>query len=161
MQLFTVRRRVLYVSVVLLMMLDTLKRFSDSTAYAISMWLMELLVLLLIAYEVMAAIWRHQVVKRRLHTLLKSMEKGHKLEEDTPHPGWPSERISPWKDSVNAWIQETQLLLKSYSAQAEIAFLHDPHVIQPNYRLPVREYHLLVTRLNNLRGIMERPEVYF
>ena len=149
-----VRRRVLYASVVLLMMLDTLKRFSDSTAYAISMWLMELLVLLLIAYEVVAAICRHRVVKRRLNTLFKSMEKGHKLEEDVPHPGWPSDRIS-------TWIQETQALLKSYSAQAEIAFLHDPHVIPPNYPLPVREYHLLVTRLNNLRAIMENPEVYF
>ena len=97
---------------------------------------------------------------QRLAVVQHVMSKGHELEQDAPYPTSPSDAISRWKDLVNAWIRDTQALLKSYSAQAEASFLHDPHTIPPNYRLPVREYHLLVTRLNNLRGIMENSEVY-
>src|SRR5438552_11687522 len=95
----TPRRRVLYFSVVLLIMLDTLKRFSESVAYSISIWVMEFLVLALIAYEVFIAIYRHWTVKKRLKVLFRAMKKGQELEDATPFPSSPNDSISAWRTS--------------------------------------------------------------
>ena len=157
----TPRRQVLNLCVVLLIMIDTLKRFSDSTAYSVSMWVMEFLVLSLIAYEVFTAISRDRKIRNRLEVLFEAMNKGQELQRRPPSVHEPSLIVSEWKTSANSWIENTQTLLRSYSPQAEASFLHDPHTIPPNYPAPWPEYHLLVVRLNNLRGIMEKPEVYF
>jgi hypothetical protein len=64
---------------------------------------------------------------------------------------------------VDSWEQETQNLLRSYSAQSETAFLTDTSLVpSPSGMItdPYR-YGKLMMRLQNLREIIEKPEVYF
>jgi hypothetical protein len=65
---------------------------------------------------------------------------------------------------VSAWIDETSKFLKEYSAQAEAAFSlgvrHDASY--PGVAVTAQQvFGLLVARLDNLQGIMEKPDVYF
>ena len=148
---------------VLLITLHTLKQFSESTAYAISMWVMEFLVLALIAYEIGDAAWRQHIVKKRLKVLFQAMDKGHKLLESPPPPNSTQDNTKSWHKSVESWIDNTRAILKGYSLHAEASFMHDEHAIiagPPHTSAPLI-FLLLTQRLNNLRSIMEKPEVYF
>jgi hypothetical protein len=147
----------------LLIMLQTLKQFSESTAYAISMWIMEFLVLALIAYEIGAAIWRHHVVKIRLNVLFRAMDSGHKLLNSPPPSASTQADTVAWRKSVETWMEQTRAILNGYSSQAEASFLHDEHAIPGNapHTSAPSVFMLLAQRLNNLRSIMEKPEVYF
>lgn len=159
----TPTRRVLYFSMVLLIMLQLLKQFSQSTAYAISMWVMELMVLSLIAYEVIAAIWRHHIVKMRLKVLFRAMERGHKLLNSPPPPNSPQPQTESWHKSVDSWVEQTREVLRSYSSHAEASFMHDERAVTmgpPHTSAPL-VFALLSSRVNNLRSIMEKPDVYF
>jgi hypothetical protein len=158
------RRRVLYLSVVLLIMLETLKRFSDSTAYSISMWIMEFFVLLLIGYEVGSGILYSRKKRERIAGIFGLMSAGYALQRRSPNRNADQSTIDEWISSVNDWIKGTSELLHGYSAQAEAAFLlgtrHDASY--PGVAFAAEQYFgLLITRLDNLQGIMEKPEVYF
>jgi HAMP domain-containing protein len=104
---------------------------------------------------------REQQKLRRIESLRQAMSQGRNLQHNVPKDiSGAAQVILDWRSSVRSWIEETRDLLKSYSAQAETSFLHDPHGIPANYPLAVPEYGQLVRALNNLREIMERPEVY-
>jgi hypothetical protein len=148
------------------LMLETLKRFSHSDSYLISMWAMEFLVLALIAWEVIGEIRRHRVVNRRLKRLFDVMEKGHALQRTAPRIGASSMAAAEWINSVDEWDQQAQGTLKSYSVQAVASFLHDTSGLVPPWYESIAtgarlKYVTLISRLDNLRGIMEKPEVYF
>jgi hypothetical protein len=73
-----------------------------------------------------------------------------------------------WKRDVEKWSARIDALLKGYSIGASAAFLHDSGSSLDSiwYRREVaagahEAYETLQRRLNNLRGILERPEVYF
>jgi hypothetical protein len=72
MQSHSFRRPLLHLGVVILIMLDTLRRFSESVAYSISMWAMELVVLALIAYEATVLF----IGRRREKRILREEEEG-------------------------------------------------------------------------------------
>ena len=91
------------------------------------------------------------------------------LQKDVPSVGMHDiEKVNEWCKGVKEWIAETARCLKVYSAGAELAFLHDPEGQSVGREDAFRginshakgPYLVLVTRLQNLRGIMENPSVY-
>jgi len=163
----TPRRRAIYLGMVILLMLETLKHFTQSVAYLISLWAMEFFVLALIAWEVAHAIWRHHIVGIRLKEMFDVMEKGHALQRSAPRAASAgSVNYGAWIKSVEEWDQQAQTLLKSYSVQAVASFLHDTSGAIPAWydsiTMPAQlKYATLISRLDNLRSIMEKPEIYF
>jgi len=65
------RRRLLHLCIVVLIMLETLRHFTESIAYSLTMLGVELLVLALIAYEVISTLWRKRVVNTRVKVYVK------------------------------------------------------------------------------------------
>ena len=87
------RRGLLYLNILVLIMLETLRRFTHLIAYSpLSMLGVELLALLLIAYQVGLGHRRRSVVKRRLKVLHGRMEKGRELRESAPQHNAPQHR---------------------------------------------------------------------
>lgn len=111
--------------------------------------------------------------------LFEFMDKGQKMQNDVPEPSpgspnqdWP--RFQAWVTSVNNWSSETNGFLASKSARASASFLlvvdsssRDNLIYRPDGRSfyvsgGVRLcYQRLVSQLDNLREIMEKPDVYF
>jgi hypothetical protein len=146
------------------------------------MLVVEFLVLSLIAYEVVTNIVRDRRISRRqsavnerLLALTEFMKKGQELQGSIPMPQKGDlTAILAWTISVQKWSEEVQTYLTQYSARAAAAFAlivssHEVDSIvrdSKGFTFPIgggiREaYQRLVSQLNNLRGIMEKPEVYF
>jgi hypothetical protein len=156
------RRRFIYLGVVLTFMLQALRSFSQSTAYLLSLWAMEFAVLVLIAYEVWDKIADRRRVAKRRKIIFGLMNEGQAILDDVPtvHP----ERVDSWFQSAEAWTKKTQAALEGYSSQALTAFNHLrlPTVNYPNVCGGAHQsYKALIAKLDNLRSIMEKPEVYY
>lgn len=154
----------------LLVILDHLRRMrGDSAAYSISMWVMEFLVLGLIAYEVLMGILerrasnkRKHIIGERVRTLRAAMLEGQRLQQSAVPSG--DHRVAAWHQSVMQWTEKTRGLLAPYSPQAETSFddISDiPHVNTYGSVGDPFVYAHLLARLRNLRGIIEKPDVYF
>jgi len=67
------------------------------------------------------------------------------------------------EDALSKWCEQTGGLLRSYSPQAETAFLHE--IPEPPNKYgsieAVFHYSRLMQRLTALQGIIEKPDVYF
>jgi len=115
----------------------------------------EFLVLVLIAYEVLyLSIWQRLKMRRRSRVVLDLMRQGQTLQEAMPDS---PEGLMPWKSSVTAWVTETDAQLAKYSPEAVVVFRHNPTPVQPGGTASsVR----LSNHLNNLRRILENPDVY-
>jgi hypothetical protein len=101
-------------------------------------WLMlvvEILVLLLIAYEVGTTVLHRLQTKRRLASLFALMHRGQELQATVPGSGTADDQaIVAWKSSVEAWADDTNKILATYSPQASARFLHNPVVNRGIYR---------------------------
>ena len=103
---------------------------------------------------------RKALVDKRVAALRDALSKGQELQLRTPGSGDPY--VAAWRDAVSNWGEETRRLLKSFSEHAETAFS------LPMPSLPyitgsvgaVSEFVSLISHLNNLRGIIEKPDVY-
>jgi hypothetical protein len=148
-------------------------------------WLMlgiETAVLLLILYEVIVGIVRHRGARRRqkevkqiVTSLSQFMDEGLELQRsvpDTAKEEWGV--LQSWMTSTKVWGDKASECLATYSLRASAAFLlvhdlssSDSVVFAPSGKVfyllsPLREhYQRLLTQLNNLRQIIEKPEVYF
>lgn len=149
-------------------MLDTIRRlFAGSRPVDILMLVIEFLVLGLIAYEVLGKVRKDQRIKKRLIAMRGAMANGHSLQEAIPRGTGITDAAREWGKSVDLWVEETGRLLETYSPQAVVAFVHDPGELSKSVLAgggPIadpRRYTLLVRRLNNLKDIMEKPDVYF
>src|SRR2546428_2535998 len=103
---------------------------------------------------------RRTLVDQRVAALRDAMSKGQELRLSTPVSGNP--HVAEWAQAVTNWGEETRVLLKSFSAHAEAAFLMQmsgsPYI---NGSIGATfEYISLISRLDNLRGIIEKPDVY-
>ncbi len=138
--------------------------FSDVRPFDWLMLIIEVLVLVLIAYEVSVNLWHKRRIKSRLATILVLKNKGQELQVSVPH-GTDDTAISAWNDAVKAWANDANRLLSTFSPQASATFLHEPGgPLLDYYRVPMNardHYQFLLTRLNNLHSIMEKPDVYF
>ena len=128
----------------------------------------ELLVLGVIVFEVWHSLARERqdarrkkLVEQRIAEMREALSRGAELQHTVPGSGDP--RVGGWAQAADRWGRETGSLLKSYSAQAETAFLHAANLLPIQYGSvgAAAEYTALLSRLNNLRGIMEKPEIYF
>ena len=148
-------------------MLETLRRiFADSKPLDVIMFVMEFLVLLLIAYEVADHVLakrserkRKKLIEGRVAILRDAMAKGQKIQHSWPKIGGSRAEC---EDAVSKWCEQTGLLLKSYSAHAETAFLHEVPESPNRYGSieAVFCYSKLVQRMSNLQGIIEKPDIY-
>lgn len=159
------RRRLLYLGVVILIILDWLRHLLHRPPYDVSLWLMELLVLLVIGYEVVSSVWHKRKIRRRSKQIFKFISKGRQLEDNSPALSASTESdVAVWNKSVNTWITETANFLRKYSPQAEASFLQGVFIrssyrgVHPEAQL---SFGLLLFRLEKLNGIIERQEVYF
>ena len=148
-------------------------------------WLMlgiETAVLPLILYEVIVGIARHRGATRRqseLNKIVTSLcqftDEGLELQRRVPDTAKEETRVlRSWMTNTKAWGDKASEFLATHSQQASAAFLlvHDLSssdlvVFAPSGDVfylasPLREhYQRLLTQLNNLRQIIEKPEVYF
>jgi hypothetical protein len=104
---------------------------------------------------------RRILVAQRVAALRDAMSKGQKLRLCTPGSGDP--HVEEWAQAVTNWGEETRVLLESFSAHAGAVFVtqmsSSPHITGSEGAL--FEYISLISRLDNLRGIIEKPDVYF
>jgi hypothetical protein len=150
-------------------MCDTIRRMLEGTR-PIDLWMLviELLVLLLIAYEVVVGVWSKVRTSRRVATIFRYMAQGQNLQANAPPAGTTDISIpTAWVESVKEWIQQTHNALTQYSPQAAASFIHDSGGASVQYNSvsghsQARDwYRVLILRINNLRSIMEKPNVYF
>jgi hypothetical protein len=146
------------------MLLNTGRRmFAGSRPIDIVMLVVELLVLAIIAIEYGGHVWEKRRIKVRLAAIRSSYSQGQRLQLNAPRGLGVSQASQEWTASVRQWIDDTRSLLQLYSDQAAASFVHDP-IDSPQVHHTIPDpvtYALLATRLSNLRGIMEKPEVYF
>jgi hypothetical protein len=148
-------------------MLDTIRRmFADNRPIDNVMLVVELLVLLLIAYEVWIGILerrkerkRKNDVREKVSALRNAMFEGQKIQHSWPKIGGSRAECEA---ALNSWFEQTTKLLRSYSAHAETAFLCE--VPEPPNKYgsieAVFHYSRLMQRITNLQGIIEKPDVY-
>jgi hypothetical protein len=142
--------------------------FFDVRPFEYLMLVIEVLVLLLIAYEVGSGVWHRIRRTRRSRRVLTRLSDGQALQHAAPRRSADPATISLWTSNVRAWIDETNTLLCKYSLEASIAFLHNRGGADTSFGSALREvadgaqdpYVTLQERLNNLRSIIENPEVY-
>lgn len=103
---------------------------------------------------------RAEEIKKRIAILQGMMREGRVVQDSVPDINNPM-RAAEWRNSVHIWTEKTRALLKSYSPQAETAFLHNSYsfIVAVTNAAP-KEYTELAERLNSLRGIIENPDVY-
>ena len=89
------------------------------------MLVVELLVLLLIAYEVGSSIWFKWKTQGRLAATFEWMSKGQMLQQNAPPAGSSDEADSTaWVAAVQQWMEQTHHFLAKYSPQAAASFIH-------------------------------------
>jgi hypothetical protein len=124
-----------------------------------------------------------QLHKRRCAKIVKALSDfmfmGHTLAGSVPNPELPevgsSDKIEMWRQSVEDWRTETAQYLSAHSSKATSAFLlitlSETNVTNIVHPLEGWSFHLsgyqretyqaLLGYMNNLRAIIEKPEVYF
>jgi hypothetical protein len=132
-------------------------------------WLMlviEVAVLLLIAWEIGRDIWHKRKMRVRYDALFERFDKGQQLRFSFPQLGPNAcnrdERLE-WENSAKTWIKETAIFLRGFSPKAATMFLKEVNdsyfsdvVNNPDFWSTA-----LFHRLENLREIMDKCEVYF
>jgi hypothetical protein len=140
-------------------------------------WIMlavEVAVLLLIAFEIGAEIFRKRKTKRLSNKAFEFLQRSQLLKGSAPKtnsacgPKGPhgEKVVQSWLEAVEQWNQETVKFLESCSPQARAAFLvsEEEAFQQEILTVPVDAqwwYGTLSTRAMNLQRIAENPEVYF
>ena len=150
-----------------MVILAAIGRHLFSGEYGVFDRFLELAVCALILYEVIVGIrqrresWhRTKVINKRIDAVREIIAKGQGLQNSAPKISDPN--LQNWVTGVTVWSEETAVLLKSYSRQAEVSFQYDSRKPASSYMGGAATYQaLLASRLANLRGIMEKPEVYF
>lgn len=124
---------------------------------------MEFAVLGLIAYEVWDKIADRRRIKKRTKVLFGLLNTGQELLNGVPSVNYP-ENVAGWVEQVLAWTKEARTALEGYTAHALASFNH-LNIPTVNYTGVSAGAHAhfkeLMARLDNLRNIMEKPEVYY
>jgi hypothetical protein len=160
-------RRIAY-----LIMLCLIAKHLMSDSYGPLDRFLEIGVFLLIAYEVYRGVSksrksrkRKDEIKSRVATMFVQLVFGQELQRLVPPATATELVVNDWVESVKKWMAETQDILRSYTAQAAAAFLHNPGTMILRYTAVSDHAHerylMLIQRVNNLKSIMEKPDVYF
>lgn len=125
--------------------------------------LIELGVLAIIAYEAIHAVIDRKRISRRKTAILGLMGRGQSLLDSVP-TDYRSELVDGWAQQGERWIKDAQTLLAAYSSQALGSFNHLrlSSFNYPNVSAGAHShFKVLMARMENLRGIMEKPEVCY
>lgn len=162
------RRYAIRIGLVLLIMLDTIRRsFLHHDAFDYTMLAVEVLVLVIIGFEAGIGMWHHFRVGHRTKRLRQCFIEGQVLQTVNVSSHQP-EQLAPWIAQVNTWIKTTSEYLKECSLEGAAAFLHDDTTVTRDSRMhftgvsshAVGTYVILQQRLNNLRDILRDHDVY-
>jgi hypothetical protein len=126
----------------------------------------EVLLLLVLAYQQFTRIVRKRRLNKQLSKLFYALAEGQELQAiapDTDSIDENSANLGKWKRAVRNWIDVTRQSLEGCSGNAVISFMHDPVLTLSHVgRMSARsECESLIARLNNLRCIMEHIDAYF
>jgi len=158
-------------AIMICVILDTIRRvwFGSSPAERVLMAL-ELPVTLFIGIEFVAFVihgWRERRRKRRARKILERLTIGQKIQADAPKgSGASREAVAAWESAANQWTDQTNALLSRYSASASVSFLHSKGGANVSFghgHINPYAQHAFIDlqeRLNNLRSILESPDVY-
>lgn len=130
-------------------------------------WIMaviELAVLFVIAYE---AFWRPWQVRRWLKRIYEWFDNGQQIRREIQNApnDLSADDWTRWREKVDEWYRNVQVVLKKDSPQAAAAFVFER--VEPTFRFSdvnndsQRHYRVLSDALKNLQGIMEKPDIYF
>ena len=105
-------------------------------------------------------------VRKRLLIVQKIMLDGHSLRESAPPvANATNDAADQWVRSVKIWIDNADQSLAATSRQAALAFIHRevaPDIMWNGIHVYARaQFGELLHRLDNLRNIMEKADVYF
>ncbi len=155
----------LRIAIMLIIILDTIRRMLyGARPIDLTTLIVEILVLLLIFYEIVSDRLQRWKTKRRLKTISKCMIEGRSLQDKVPTTNANQARLSEWRRQVEDWIPSTDKQLSHYSSHASASFLQDNgNMSQPACPVApalVGVYSTLQLRLNNLRSILENPGTY-
>jgi hypothetical protein len=106
-------------------------------------------------------------VRKRLLLVQRIMLDGHALRNSVYGANTNTETASEWTHSVQTWIDTSHQSLANVSMQAALSFMH--RNVAPDvswggvtHRQDVsKQFQELLVRLDNLRNIMEKADVYF
>lgn len=159
------RRRGLYLSVVILIMLDTLRRmFCDTRPIDVAMLVIELLVLFVIAIEGIVSVVRWRAKRITTFRLRKFLTDGRDLYDNAPFVQASQHDALMWEQKVKNWEKDVRAFLVENAEFAVFVFDHAPlgiptHVFVSNY---IQHIHARFDGvLQTLLSIMEKPDVYF
>jgi hypothetical protein len=162
------RRRMLYALVVILIMLDTLRRmFAGTRPIDWVMLVVEILVLAIIAAEAIHGILRFVHVRNIRRKLIGFIIEGQDLQATAPHGRIVvgDSSVVQWIKAATAWTTSVTVFLQAKcSRQAVATFLYYHSESSPTGQVagsPDTVFTNVSVRLKNLREIIQNPEVYF
>jgi hypothetical protein len=162
-------------AVTVLFMCNTIRHmFEGVRPFDWLMLIVEVLVLGLIAFEIVREEWRHRaerkqqrIIGERSESLRQLLSKGQELQRNAPASGESTtdiaQDIAQWSRLIDTWHQEVATLLASYSSRAAMAFNHGVPKGSTYMGIAVaanRRFGFLLSRLENLQGILENPQIY-
>jgi hypothetical protein len=117
-----------------------------------------ILVLLAALYQLADTIYHQVRIHTRRKVLSRLLSEGHTL-QNARFSDRNLDGLLPSKMAVDAWFKETTSTLRTYSSKAAAFFESVTVPGAPPGTLSADEIFLL--RLDNLRTILERPDLYY
>lgn len=134
----------------------------------IDLWLLviELIVLLLIAYEVGDNWLRHRKKDKGIRKVSELMNEGMRLQRAVPASAMTPDQstIDAWVKAVNVWLNRSHAELSKMSPSAASAFIEGIPGSSSYPGVAVGAYIAfggLLLRIGKLRSISEKPDTYF
>lgn len=127
------------------------------------MLVVELLVLVLIGADIAPSLWHKWKAKERQKVLFSLLIEGQAILNQAPSP-FDQTPVHAWGVSVDAWSAKVAKVLGEYSEHAFASFNHQPQVGTPFHHIATGawpHYGKLTSRVENLRNIIEKPDIYY
>ncbi len=116
----------------------------------------------IVTFQAAFGLWASHKTRGRRLKIINFLERGQLLRASVPRLN--SSSFNQWIEDCKTWEDETLRLLKENSKFAAASFVHENLMPVGEYAVDSRvrnDYVRLLILLENLKGIMERPEVYF
>jgi len=127
------------------------------------MLVVEVLVLAPIAVEIAPALVHKIKAKKRQKVLFSLLVKGQSILNRAPN-AFEQTPVHAWGLSVDQWSKEVTAVLAGYSEHAVALFNHQSQVGMPFHHIATGawpHYGKLSAQVENLRSIIEKPEIYY
>ena len=152
----------------MIMLCDLIRRFfGDFRPADLVSSALELAFIVVVLWLELPERFHKKKVSKSLRAVQLSMVLGQKLQNSVPSSSQDPSQTHAWAKSVQDWIQDTQREMAKHSTQAGISFAHFAGGASSTISYSgmsthtQRWYKELLWRLDNLRNIMEKADVYF